>query len=75
MRQNGRGLAELHCVVFDDHVALDAGVPRARTSAVRACRTTLECVAFFRKTMLPWNNFSSTVLAVHVAFLSSARTC
>ena len=32
-----------------DHVALDEGVPRARTSAVRACRTTVECVAFFRK--------------------------
>ena len=51
MRQTGRDLAELHyvvvdaatcaAVVFDDHVALDDGVPRARTSAVRACRMTL----------------------------------
>ena len=57
VRQTGRGLAELHCVVvdaatfaavvFDDHVALGDGVPTARSSAVRACRTTLECVAFF----------------------------
>ena len=46
MWQTGRDLAELHyvvvdgatcaAVVFDAHVALDDGVPRARTSAVRA---------------------------------------
>ena len=57
MRQTGRDLAELDYVVMDaatsaavvcdDHVALDDGVPRALTSAVRACRTTLEFVAFF----------------------------
>ena len=51
MRQTGREIAEVHdavvdaatcaAVVFDDHVALDDGV---RTSAVRACRTTLEFV-------------------------------
>ena len=78
VRQTGRDVAELHyvvdaamcAVVFDDHVALDDGVPRARTSAVRACRTTLECVAFFRKHKALVKLFSSTV-----AFLSSARTC
>ena len=84
VRQTGRDVAELHyvvdaavcaAVVFDDHVALDDGVPRARTSAVRGCRTTLECVAFFRKHKAPVELFSSAVQALRVAFLSSARTC
>ena len=59
VRQTGRDLAELHhvvvdaatcaAVVFDDHVALDDVVPRTRTLAVRARRTTLEFVPFVRK--------------------------
>ena len=59
VRQTGRDLAELHSVVvdgitcaedvFDDHVPLDDGVPRARTSAVRACRATLEFAANIKK--------------------------
>ena len=63
MQQTGRDVAELHyvvvddatcaAVVFDDNVALDGGVPRARTSTVRACRTSLEFVAFFRKHRAP----------------------
>ena len=71
VRQTGRDLAELHCVVFDGHVALDDGVPRARTSAVRACRTTLECVAFFRKHKAPVEQFffNSTGVARCVSFI------
>ena len=71
VRQTGRDFAELHyvvvdasacaAVVFDDHVALDVGVRRECTSAVRACRTTLEFVAFFRKHRNPVKQFSSAV--------------
>ena len=71
MQQTGRDLAELHyvvvdaatcaAVVLDDHVALDGNVPRVRTSAVRACRTTLVFVAFFRKHRAPLKEFSSAV--------------
>ena len=67
VRQTGRDFAELHyvvvdaatcaAVVFDDHVALDDGVPRARTLAGRACTTTLECVAFFRAHRAPMKEF------------------
>ena len=74
VRQTGRGLAELHhvvvdaatcaAVVFDDRVALNNGVPRAHTSAVRACRTTLECVAFFRRHKTPVKDFSFAVQAL-----------
>ena len=71
VRQVGRDPADLHyvvvdvatcvAVVSDDHVALDDGVPRARTSAVRACRTTLEFVAFFRKKQGSRERISSAV--------------
>ena len=44
-------------VVFVDLVALHDGVSRARPSAVRACRTTLEFVAFFRKHRAPVKDF------------------
>ena len=50
-------------------------MPRTRTSASRACRTTLEFVAVFRKNRVPVKKFSFCSPGVALLASSATWTC